>query len=69
MNHAEIRKIVTDAICHLTLSVQGLSALVYGSLSIDEVIHRGWAIGTSEAERHLLAHWFPPLLAFNLNSF
>lgn len=59
----------TTADCQLQLSVHGLSALVFGSLSLAEIVHRGWATAVSEPAQHLLNHWFPPQLAFNTNYF
>lgn len=59
----------TRKACQLHLTPQGLSALVYGSLSFAEVVYRGWVTAVAEPAQHLFSHWFPPRLAFNINHF
>ncbi len=53
-------------------SILGLSAMIYGSLSIDELRYRGWLTGNVpafESATELLHKWFPPKIAFNINTF
>lgn len=59
----------TSSATSATLSASALSALVYGALSVAEVVHRGWATGLDETAVALLANWFPPLTVFNTNHF
>ncbi len=43
------------------LTIEGLSALVYGTLSLDEIEFKGWAkISDLEAKKTFM-QWFPPL--------
>lgn len=44
----------------ITISVQGISALVYGTLPLAEIIHRGWVSGLDSRTTALLESWFPP---------
>lgn len=51
------------------LSVKGLSALVFGTHSVADVLHKDWAEGISTTEQSSLNQWFPSMLAFNPNKF
>ncbi|MCP5098544.1 MAG: hypothetical protein GY943_23590, partial [Chloroflexi bacterium] len=48
----------TDRSADLHLTIQALSALVYGALSADELVHRGWLTGASNEALNLLQVWF-----------
>lgn len=52
-----------------SLTVEGLSALLFGTHSIEEVLHLGWASHVDDKQQQLLASWFPPLPVFNPNKF
>jgi predicted acetyltransferase len=41
------------------ISIEGISALVYGTLRPDELVHYNWLSGISKADLELLNHWFP----------
>ena len=53
----------------LTMTIDGLTALVYGTLSVSEIIYRGWVTGASETEIGLMEEWFPEQSVFNLLGF
>jgi predicted acetyltransferase len=59
----------TDQSGILHLTVQALSALVYGALSVDELVHRGWLSGAIGQQMDLLRVWFPETAVFNTNIF
>lgn len=54
----------------LKCTIQGISALVYGTLSLSEIEHRNWieVIDREKTEewRSLLESWFPPLHLYNI---
>jgi predicted acetyltransferase len=41
------------------ISIEGLSALLYGTLSIDEIEYFGWIKNITEEERDILGLWLP----------
>ena len=47
------------------MTIEGLSALVYGALSIQEGVHRGWLTGLDEKTTELLERWFPTIPVYN----
>jgi len=47
------------------LDVRGLSALVYGTIPLSEVIYRGWAEGVPPTAAACLESWFPTRVLFN----
>jgi len=49
----------------LELTIEGLTALVYGAFALEEIAFRGWVTGLDDECRHLLAQWFPPTPLFN----
>lgn len=51
------------------LSIQGLSALVYGTLALEEVEHKGWATVEVPEDRQLLQQWLPTRPFFNAYGF
>lgn len=53
----------------VALSIEGLTALVYGVLPLDEIIFRAWMGEPDAATRALLAAWFPPRPIFNPYTF
>ncbi|MCP5094352.1 MAG: GNAT family N-acetyltransferase [Chloroflexi bacterium] len=59
----------TDQSAHLHLTIQALSALIYGALSVNELVHRGWLTGASNEALNLLQVWFPETAVFNTNAF
>jgi predicted acetyltransferase len=50
-------------------SIEGLSALVYGTLSLEEIEHKGWATIEAPDVRQLLQQWFPAKPIFNAYGF
>jgi predicted acetyltransferase len=50
-------------------SIEGLSALVYGTLPLEEIEHKGWATVEAPEDRELLLQWFPPRPIFNAYGF
>ena len=59
----------TTQAAHVDLSIEGVSALAYGTVPLDEVEHRGWATCNRTADRQLLDAWFPSLPLHNAFSF
>jgi len=59
------RNIPADVTC----DIRGLTALLYGSLEIEEIIDRGWMETKTEDVRIKLQEWFPTLLLFNTFQF
>ena len=53
----------------VTCDIRGLTALLYGSLEIEEIIDRGWMETKTEDVRIKLQEWFPTLLLFNTFQF
>lgn len=53
----------------LAMTVEGITALVYGTLPIREIAYREGMIGASERSMALLEHWFPEQPLFNLLGF
>lgn len=53
----------------ITFTTVGISALVYGTLALAEIEHRGWVLGLDDAARQRLHTWFPPTLMFNVKFF
>ena len=54
------------------INILTLSSMVYGGLSIEELLHRDWLTGNSsdfDEATTLLNNWFPPKIAFNTNTF
>jgi predicted acetyltransferase len=50
-------------------SIEGLSALVYGTLPLEEIEHRGWVTIEAPEDQQLLQQWFPPVSFFNAYDF
>ncbi len=46
-------------------TIMGLSALVYGTHAIEELIHRQWITKIHPSTRELLSQWFTPCLIYN----
>lgn len=51
----------------ITMSIKGLTALAYGTLSVQEIIHRGWITAADQIE--ILESWFPESSIFSLLGF
>jgi predicted acetyltransferase len=49
----------------MRLDIRGLSALIYGTLPLSEIVYRGWAGDVPGAPAALLESWFPPRVLFN----
>lgn len=49
----------------IIMNIEGLSALVYGALSIQEVVHRGWLTGLDEKTTEIFDRWFPTIPVYN----
>jgi predicted acetyltransferase len=41
------------------ITIEGISALLYGTLKADELINYGWLSGISKDDIEVLSHWFP----------
>ncbi|NKB17917.1 MAG: GNAT family N-acetyltransferase [Pseudanabaena sp. CRU_2_10] len=46
-------------------TIQGISALVYGTLSIEEVEYRNWVTISNHQVRATLTSWFPTMMLYN----
>jgi predicted acetyltransferase len=53
----------------LTLTIEGVSALVYGTNTLDVLEFQGWVKELDSSTRNLLDAWFPPLLLYNPYTF
>lgn len=53
----------------LESTIRGLSALVYGTHSLEALEYAGWIEGLTNSTRDLLRSWFPPLLLYNPYNF
>ena len=51
------------------LNLKGLSALIFGTLPVEEIIFRGWSNRLEVHEINLLDRWLPTELVFNPNKF
>ena len=51
------------------MTIEGVTALVYGTLPVNEIVYRGWIRGASEGEVVLMEAWFPEQSVFNLLGF
>ncbi|MFX1564168.1 MAG: enhanced intracellular survival protein Eis [Promethearchaeota archaeon] len=51
------------------LTIEGVTALVYGTHSLEEIEFKGWADIQDEEARYILQHWFPPLPIYNTLDF
>ena len=59
----------TKRAAKLETTIHGLSALVYGTHSIDALEYSGWIKGLNTASRNLLQNWFPQLPLYNPYNF
>ena len=59
----------TTQAAQFNATIQGLSALVYGALPVDEIEYRGWISDVQDNARDLLDAWFPKMTLFNTNHF
>ncbi|MFX1319081.1 MAG: enhanced intracellular survival protein Eis [Promethearchaeota archaeon] len=60
---------MTKRSAQLETSIQGLSALVYGTHSIEALEYNGWIKGISDSTRKLIHGWFPQLPLYNPYTF
>jgi len=51
------------------LTIHGLSALVYGTHSLEEIEYAQWLKGANKQIRELLQNWFPPLPLYSPYTF
>jgi len=49
----------TSTTCKIQLTIKGLSALIYGTLPIEEIQYFNWISGADPEELKLLQDWFP----------
>ena len=66
--HSDGERLQVDATSNtpaVTLSIEGASALVYGTNSLEALEYQGWVKGLDKTTRTLLNQWFPPLLLYN----
>ena len=54
---------------NVTVNIRGITALLYGSLPVEEIIDRGWMETETEDVKIKLQEWFPTLLLFNTFQF
>lgn len=59
----------TDEKSNIEMSIEGLTALAYGTLSVSEISYRGWLTNASDDDLHILESWFPEQSIFNLLGF
>ncbi|MEM7132945.1 MAG: GNAT family N-acetyltransferase [Chloroflexota bacterium] len=52
-----------------TMTIEGITALVYGTLPVREIVYRGWIREANEEQTILLEGWFPAQPLFNLLDF
>ena len=62
-------KELKDKTTPLEITIEGLTALVYGLLSAEEVESFGWMKGASEANNKILDNFFPRKIGFLSESF
>lgn len=55
-----------DGDASIRMTIEGVTALAYGALAVEEIVHRGWMTGIDKAEVDLLENWFPQMSVFNL---
>jgi predicted acetyltransferase len=53
----------------LESTIHGLSALVYGTHSLEALVYAGWIDGLTNSTRNLLQSWFPQLPLYNPYNF
>ena len=59
----------TQRTAQLESNILGLTALVYGTHSLDALEYAGWLKGLNTRARNLLTSWFPPLPLYNPYNF
>jgi predicted acetyltransferase len=60
---------MTKRAAKLETSIHGLSALVYGTHSIEALEYMGWIKGVKNSTREFLHSWFPQLRVYNPYNF
>ncbi len=55
--------------CNIKMTIMGLSALIYGTLPIEEIKYFGWISGANSEELKLLQDWFPRMDPFMIEEF
>ena len=55
--------------CKIQLTIKGLSALVYGTLPIEEIQYFKWISGANPEDLKLLQDWFPRIDPFMIEPF
>ncbi len=59
----------TSTTCKIQLTIKGLSALIYGTLPIEEIQYFKWISGANSEELKLLQDWFPRKDPFMIEPF
>ena len=67
--NGRLSAIPTDRLADINMTIEGLSALIYGTLPAAEAEYRGWINGLTTDTRTLLDIWFPQMILFNTNHF
>lgn len=65
----KMKRLKTKKPANVTCDIKGLTALLYGSLEIEELIDRVWMEPMTEDVNFQLQEWFPTLLLFNTFQF
>jgi predicted acetyltransferase len=68
-NNGQLSVSMTKRAAKLETTIHGLSALVYGTHSIDALEYNGWIKGLTDHSRALLQSWFPQLPLYNPYNF
>ena len=55
-----------DGSAAITMSIEGLTMLAYGTLPVDEIVYRGELSGANAEQINLLERWFPEESVFSL---
>ncbi|QEE17097.1 enhanced intracellular survival protein Eis [Promethearchaeum syntrophicum] len=59
----------TPSTCKIQITIKGLSALIYGTLPIEEIQYFKWITGVNPEELKLLQDWFPRKDPFMIEPF
>jgi predicted acetyltransferase len=59
----------TSTTCKIQLTIKGLSALIYGTMPIEEIHYFNWISGANSEELKLLQDWFPRKDPFMIEPF
>ena len=59
----------TSIVCNIKLTIKGLSALIYGTVPIEEIQYLKWISGANPKDLNLLQEWFPRKDPFMIEEF